>query len=148
MQIWTLTTYYDWAVNTAAFSDEEQAQNALASVLIHDIILDWTDDDHDATEAIRTGAFTVAQLEDIIAEHEMCREGFIYLFKRHVLPKKADPALDLDPATECQCANCGTTYRADELHSIDDIEQRIAPGETFPAGQCPDPDCGALCDVV
>lgn len=84
MQIWTLTTYYDWAIDTAVFANETEAFTALASVLVNEIIMEWFDDD-EQTEAIRTGAFTVAQLEDIIAEHNIYREGFIYLFKPHAV---------------------------------------------------------------
>jgi hypothetical protein len=43
------------------------------------------------------------------------------------------------------CQNCSTLYREDELDAIDDVLERIAPGETMPWGQCPDSECRAVC---
>jgi hypothetical protein len=43
------------------------------------------------------------------------------------------------------CQNCSTLYREDELDAIDDVLERVAPGETMPWGQCPDSNCGAVC---
>lgn len=42
-----------------------------------------------------------------------------------------------------QCANCGREWPDDELDPIKDLLQRVAPGECFPSGECP--DCGCLC---
>lgn len=50
--------------------------------------------------------------------------------------------------TEAECGNCGEVHDIEALNPIVDIQERIAPGEEVPAGECPDPDCGALCHVV
>ncbi|MBU1248747.1 MAG: hypothetical protein KKB70_08615 [Proteobacteria bacterium] len=43
------------------------------------------------------------------------------------------------------CDNCGETYyAASELDEIDCPISRLSPGDIFPNGQCPDPDCGAF----
>lgn len=45
-----------------------------------------------------------------------------------------------------RCDNCGKAWREDQLRrvfpDIPDLLQRIEPGGTVPAGECP--DCGAL----
>lgn len=48
----------------------------------------------------------------------------------------------------CACSDCGRQWREMELHDIEDIFQRVGAGEKFPAGQCPIPDCGALCHLT
>lgn len=40
------------------------------------------------------------------------------------------------------CANCDWSGDIDDLKPIKDIHQRVAPGETMPAGECP--ECGCL----
>lgn len=44
------------------------------------------------------------------------------------------------------CSNCGNEYPFSALLPIADLFARVTPGETMPAGECP--DCGALCDPV
>ena len=51
---------------------------------------------------------------------------------------------DVDPNARVTCGNCGWAGKASETAMIDDIQERITAGETVPAGQCPDEDCGAL----
>lgn len=47
-------------------------------------------------------------------------------------------------AIETRCQNCGAVRDAEELvRPIPDVEERVAPGETMPYGECP--DCGAVC---
>lgn len=42
-----------------------------------------------------------------------------------------------------RCNNCAVGYRSlDELKPVRDLEQRFAPGETVPVGECP--ACGAV----
>lgn len=53
-----------------------------------------------------------------------------------------------DPVYECDCGWEGTS---DEMDPIDDIGQRVEPGEFHPAGQCPDCQCLIGCtdaDIV
>lgn len=45
-------------------------------------------------------------------------------------------------ATACRCDNCDWTGPASELDDIADVQERLDPGGTVPAGQCP--ACGAL----
>jgi hypothetical protein len=49
---------------------------------------------------------------------------------------------------KARCDSCGTLWDEDELEPIDDLHQRVAPGEIMPAGQCPDEDCGAVCHLI
>lgn len=45
-----------------------------------------------------------------------------------------------------ECQNCGQGWTLEELKTpIPDLEKRVEPGEPMPAGECPDPECGALC---
>lgn len=44
-----------------------------------------------------------------------------------------------------QCDECHWTGELDDVAAIDDVEERVAPGELHPAGQCP--ECGALISV-
>jgi hypothetical protein len=47
-------------------------------------------------------------------------------------------------ARDYECQNCGGTYPESGLVTpIPDLEERVAPGESMPAGECP--VCGALC---
>jgi len=44
------------------------------------------------------------------------------------------------------CQNCGwETEDPSQLHEIEDLLERVAPGEPMPHGQCP--ECGALCHL-
>ena len=44
-----------------------------------------------------------------------------------------------------KCQNCGRIWKDSELHDIDRLHERVSPGEPMPSGECPVPDCGALC---
>lgn len=48
---------------------------------------------------------------------------------------------DLPPTAPVKCSDCDWTGESQALDMVSDIEQRIYPGETVPAGQCP--ECGA-----
>jgi hypothetical protein len=48
--------------------------------------------------------------------------------------------VETDPQTGC--GNCGWAGRQSQLKPIQDIFERVAPGEIMPAGECP--ECGAL----
>ena len=41
------------------------------------------------------------------------------------------------------CQNCRARWPSQDLLPVQDIFQRVAPGEPMPSGECP--DCGALC---
>jgi hypothetical protein len=43
------------------------------------------------------------------------------------------------------CGNCKREYKRQMLEEVKDIWQRVEPGGVMPSGQCPDPNCGALC---
>jgi hypothetical protein len=45
-----------------------------------------------------------------------------------------------------ECQNCSEQWTESELLDIKDFDQRVAPGEPTPAGECP--DCGCLCQPV
>ena len=42
-----------------------------------------------------------------------------------------------------ECQNCGAEWEQDDLNPIQDIDQRVLPGEFMPGGECP--ECGAVC---
>jgi len=44
------------------------------------------------------------------------------------------------------CQNCGKEWDNGQLNPIQDIHQRVEPGEPMPSGECP--DCGALCQLI
>lgn len=48
--------------------------------------------------------------------------------------------------TEHECQNCGRRLGGQQLRLVEDLSQRVAPGEPFPSGECP--HCGALCHPV
>jgi hypothetical protein len=84
-----------------------------------------------------------------------CRE-FLQSLVGAQRPKGCDPMKPLparhvpgntDAETVYECQDCGKRWLLDELKlDIPDIQQRVAPGEPMPAGECP--DCGALCHEV
>lgn len=45
-----------------------------------------------------------------------------------------------------ECGNCDWTGRQDALGDIEDLSQRVDPGEPMPTGECP--DCGALAHSI
>lgn len=48
------------------------------------------------------------------------------------------------PIAECQ--DCGARFPENQLNEIKDFSQRVEPGESCPAGECP--DCGSLASRV
>ncbi len=57
----------------------------------------------------------------------------------------ANKADIMDGEDICACQNCDWRGTIAQCDPIQDIFQRVAPGETMPAGECP--DCGALTQV-
>lgn len=51
-----------------------------------------------------------------------------------------------DPEARVACSNCEWTGAEGECRDIADIHQRVGPGETMPAGECP--ECGCLAHLV
>ncbi len=47
-----------------------------------------------------------------------------------------------------RCGNCSRVWPEEQLDEIRDFWSRVSPGEEMPLGQCPAPECGALCHVV
>jgi hypothetical protein len=55
----------------------------------------------------------------------------------------------MDVLIKCQgCDKVMTEKQVIPLENVPDLLQRIAPGEVVPFGECPDPDCGALCHKI
>jgi len=50
------------------------------------------------------------------------------------------------PEPRCRCQDCESEWDEGDLDYIEDLSMRIAPGEPFPAGQCP--NCKALCHRI
>jgi len=47
------------------------------------------------------------------------------------------------------CQDCRKIWKASELADITHgIFERVSPGEPMPSGECPDTDCGALCQPI
>lgn len=56
---------------------------------------------------------------------------------------------ELDAEMFCsrsRCQNCGKEWNDTDLDDPAHIWERVAPGEPFPSGECP--DCGALCQPI
>jgi len=47
---------------------------------------------------------------------------------------------------ETKCENCGKLWDEDDLDPIEDLYERVFPGEVMPYGQCP--ECGAVCHAA
>jgi len=46
-----------------------------------------------------------------------------------------------------KCENCETIWDDEEIITpIPHLEERVAPGEEMPSGECP--DCGAVCHAI
>lgn len=45
-----------------------------------------------------------------------------------------------------ECQNCGKLWTEEQLNEVENLEQRVAPGDTVPTGECP--ECGAVCQPV
>lgn len=56
---------------------------------------------------------------------------------------ETDLTWNLDSNDNHKCQNCGSQWLTEQLKPIQDIEERITPGEVVPSGECP--NCGALC---
>lgn len=52
----------------------------------------------------------------------------------------------IDPSELVECQNCSWEGHIDDCKPIKDIHERVEPGETMPAGECP--DCGALAHLA
>jgi hypothetical protein len=60
----------------------------------------------------------------------------------------ASAMLENDEPTE-ECQSCGSLYLLDELtNPIPDLEQRVSAGEPMPSGECPNPECRAVCHTI
>jgi len=48
-----------------------------------------------------------------------------------------------------ECQNCQRRFTEDEIvNPIPDLVQRVLPGEPMPSGECPVPECRAVCHTV
>ena len=47
-----------------------------------------------------------------------------------------------DESAMCECGGCGHECTMGGVEMISDFEERVAPGEICPAGECP--ECGSL----
>lgn len=47
---------------------------------------------------------------------------------------------------QSQCENCCEVWPDDGLDPIENLHERVAPGERMPSGECP--DCGCLCHPI
>jgi hypothetical protein len=54
--------------------------------------------------------------------------------------------VNLDHDTKVRCGNCPWAGLAPELKDIQNLGARVTPGETVPAGQCP--QCGSLAHLL
>lgn len=54
--------------------------------------------------------------------------------------------VDICDNRDVECNNCEWYGVVAECHNISDVQERVDPGETFPAGECP--LCGALAHLV
>jgi len=47
-----------------------------------------------------------------------------------------------------QCDNCSARYTTEELEYVRDLAERLDWNGPAPSGECPEPECGALCYYV
>ena len=64
------------------------------------------------------------------------------------VPQPSTTALfdKVSPNLIVRCGNCGWHGKAAKTLPIQDLEERITPGEEVPVGECP--ECGCLCHLV
>jgi len=55
-------------------------------------------------------------------------------------------AASVSQGEHCQCQNCDWSGPVHDAEPVHDIWSRVAPGETMPAGDCP--ECGALVHLI
>ena len=71
-------------------------------------------------------------------------------FWQRYCQKHRVPATAIKPNTTTplhECSGCGKTWPEEQIkEDIEDFEQRVAPGEIVPSGECP--ECGSLCHPV
>lgn len=91
------------------------------------------------TMTMTVDGITVEKLQDLIELGQ-----FTYIVDSIATDIRA--TIDKTEApTVFMCQNCSTLYTEDELDPLDDVSERVAPGETMPWGQCPDEACAAVC---
>ncbi len=91
---------------------------------------EWSDE-HDATCNDRCPVCR-KEIEPFISDDGSVTEEQIGEAREATLAK-----LDL-----CRCADCGAICPADDLDAVQNLSQRLVPGDDVPDGQCP--ECGAL----
>lgn len=47
-----------------------------------------------------------------------------------------------------KCQNCGSIWPDEMLVEAEHLSERVGIGEPMPSGECPDKECGALCQIV
>jgi hypothetical protein len=87
-----------------------------------------------------TEYFELLAVVEAIAAGDMTRESMVDACKGVLVPVDDED----DDGAVYQCGNCGEFWKEAELVTpIQDIHERVAPGEPMPAGECP--TCGACC---
>ena len=51
-----------------------------------------------------------------------------------------------DETVFVRCESCGVVMDMQDVRAIENLLQRVSPGEIVPYGQCP--DCGCLCHLA
>jgi len=54
--------------------------------------------------------------------------------------------VDVQGEGVAECQDCGGRWGENDLHVVRHLTERVLPGETMPAGECP--DCGAVCHLI
>lgn len=91
-------------------------------------------------------ACTIDQMAGMLGELQtMTPEKIRRDLARIKRASNALPGTFANESDEAECQNCGETFELSDLKPIKDIHQRVQPGESMPAGECP--DCGALCQL-
>jgi hypothetical protein len=66
--------------------------------------------------------------------------------KTGVISTKEQELIDDVGHIYSECGNCEMRWTDDELEDVDDLGDRMSPGDTYPSGQCP--ACHSLCTPV
>ena len=98
----------------------------------------WFDDTVEAEDSESAIAFVLALRPYVISARTFAQEDIEYLTAVMARPVDFDASETLS-----ECQNCEAINPASKLRPIEDIHQRVEPGEPMPSGECP--ECGALC---
>lgn len=111
----------DVGIQPVDYRANEVARKVLASFRDNSAYEDYQEHDHFTDEEFERAVTNLEQLE-------------------------TPPGEPAEEITFHVCQNCQQVWaEKDLIVPIPDLDQRVAPGEPMPSGECPTKDCGAVC---